>query len=379
MLFELSLCLPRQLWEKRLVVIFKPTLYCNIKCKHCYVGDLRKTKTIMSYENARTIIAKLPDQSEVVFHGGEPTLMGVDFYRRVAGGFLNNRRFSMQTNLTLIDNLWIPFIKEILNNRISTSFDYLSSLRPIDTADWLDRIRLLKKNAIYPYVVSIFWNGNQHMSTDKIYSFFNDMAISFRLNYVENIGYAVQNGFVGLRHDPGHYSKVIRALFDRWFMSPDANIIIDPCAEIMSFFLLGSSTKKCPFSSKCYAHIISVNPDGDVYPCGGFDSFSGFKYGNLLQQSYSEVMASANYIGAGQRIIKLPDKCQNCLYFHICEGGCRLEAYSFYKDIYKETSMCKEYKEIFSHIENKIAVEKGDINDWWMSLLEKRNRITENA
>jgi len=356
----------------RLVVIFKPTTRCNIKCLHCYVGDMRNVYTDMSVEGAHQILEKLPVKTEIIFHGGEPSLMGTDFYNRVTQGFEGKFNFSMQTNLTLMDEQWVPLIENTLKRRLSTSFDFGESLRPIEASDWINKINVFKRNGITPYVVSIFWKGNQHMAPGEIFSFFSNLDLSFRLNYVENIGYAVDSGFPALRHDAGRYASCLKSLFDRWFMSPDANIIIDPCCEILTFFLAGSSVTKCPFSSKCYANIISVNPNGDVFPCGGFDSFPGFRYGNLLKQNYSDIFSAPSYIEAGCRRINLPSQCQECPYFHICEGGCRLEAYSYYGDINRETSMCGEYKEIFSHIENRLGEEKGDVSDWLSSLTAKR-------
>jgi len=353
-----------------LVVIFKPTLRCNIKCAHCYVGDAALDYSDMTVEAAKGILNKFP-KAEVVLHGGEPTLMGAGFYEEIARDMLDRHTFSMQTNLTLLDAGWIPFIREILRNRLSTSFDVYRSLRPIDKTSWIERIDLLKRNDIFPYVVSMLWKCNQDRAED-IYDFFSALGLSFRLNYVENMGYATRNGFESLRHEDMKYAESVKAIFDMWFMNPQAEILVDPCAEVLSFMLLGNSVRKCPFTAGCFAHILSVNPNGDVYPCGGFDGFKSFRYGNLLIQSLSEITSSQGYMESGQRYLKLPDHCRTCRFFCFCEGGCRLEAWSYYGDIYRETSMCDEYKAIFSHIESRMNSEKGDIEDWWISLLRKR-------
>jgi len=351
-----------------MVIIFKPTLRCNIKCRHCYVGVERHKYNDMNVDEAIEIISKVPNNSEVVLHGGEPTLLGVGFYEDIVKGFFNTHKFSMQTNATLINEAWAIFIKDYLQGRVSTSFDVCNSLRPIDTAQWLYSIDILKKNKVKPYVVSMLWKGNQGKS-QEIYGFFAEQGLSFRLNPIENIGFG-RDSFSGIRHDPMQYAITLNKIFDLWFMKPNANILIDPCAEILSFFLLGNSAKKCPFTSGCFAHIMSINPNGDVFPCGGFDTFTDFRYGNLLKQSYAEIFASEKYREAGKRYMNLPEDCQGCEYFPICEGGCRLDAYSYYGSIYKKTSMCAEYKQIFSHIEKRINDEKGDVLDWWGTFLK---------
>jgi sulfatase maturation enzyme AslB (radical SAM superfamily) len=83
-------------------------------------------------------------------------------------------------------------------------------------------------------------------------------------------------------------------------------------------------------------------------------------------------MSSPVQIQASQRALCLPEKCHSCNYLSICGGGCRLEAYSFYGDIYRETSLCPEYQDIFTHIEKRIEREKGDVTDWWFSLCDSR-------
>ena len=359
--------------EQDVITIFKPTLRCNIRCIHCFVGDQRTAYQDMSQDDAIEILSKIPASSELILHGGEPTLLGVDYYRAIFAPHRGRFQASMQTNLMALDDRWIGFIKTELRGRISTSFDVAASLRPIDTPLWLDNVAKLKQRAIYPYVVSMLWQGNQD-NYDDIYAFFDSLDLSFRINPIENIGYAKAR-FNELRHGYLRYAEAVISLFDKWFMSPNAKIIVDPCAEILGFFLIGNSVRKCPFTSKCALHFISINPDGSVFPCGGFDDFSGFNYGNLLIDTLQEVMNSRIRIKAARRSTKLPEACNKCSYFPICNGGCRLEAFSYHGDIYRETSLCDDYKEIFRHIERRLELEKGDVNDWWSTLYERREKI----
>lgn len=356
-----------------MITIFKPTLRCNIRCAHCFVGDQRTAYPDMSQDNAIEILSKIPVGCELIVHGGEPTLMGVDYYRSIFAPYNERFRRSMQTNLMAFDDHWIDFIESDLEGRISTSFDVAASLRPIDTSLWLDNVTKLKHKGISPYVVSMLWQGNQD-NYDDIYAFFDSLDLSFRINPIENIGYAKAR-FNELRHGYLRYAEAVISLFDQWFMSPNAKIIVDPCAEILGFFLVGNSLRKCPFTSKCALHFLSINPDGSVFPCGGFDDFSGFRYGNLLTDTLQEVMDSGIRLEAARRSTRLPETCNKCSYFPICNGGCRLEAFSYHGDIYRETSLCDDYKEIFRHIERRLEMEKGDVNDWWSTLYERREKI----
>lgn len=297
-------------------------------------------------------------------------LMGVEFYKAILSLHRDAFKFSMQTNLTLLTERWADFIADELNGKISTSFDVARSLRPVDATLWKENVALLRKRDVYPYVVSMLWRGNQH-SADAIYDYFSALELSFRINPVERIGYA-NPSFDSLRHTPLAYAQAVNALFDRWFLNPATNIIVDPCAEILTFFILGNSFRKCPFTAKCALHFISINPDGSVYPCGGFETHPDFAYGNILTMTLTQLMQSPAQLRAARRNTMLPGNCAACRYLPLCNGGCRLEAYSYFGDLYRETSLCHEYREIFSHIERRLENEKGDVLDWWLSLQERR-------
>ncbi|MCL5422517.1 MAG: SPASM domain-containing protein [Nitrospirae bacterium] len=356
-----------------MITIFKPTLRCNIRCTHCFVGDQRTAYRDMSREDAVEVLSRIPAGSELILHGGEPTLLGVDYYRDIFAPYRGKFHTSIQTNLMLIGDRWVDFIGNDLGGRMSTSFDVAASLRPIDTALWLENVQKLKYRGIYPYVVSMLWQGNEDSHRD-MYAFFDSLDLSFRLNPVENIGYA-KSRFGQLRHRRLKYAEAVIHLFDQWFMAPRAKIIVDPCAEILSFLVIGNSVRKCPFTAKCALHFVSINPDGSVFPCGGFDDFTGFNYGNLLTNTLQEVMNSPVRLEASRRGARLPDDCYKCSYFPVCNGGCRLEAYSYHGDIYKATSLCDDYMKIFRHIEGRLQREKGDVNDWWFALYERREEI----
>lgn len=354
-----------------MIVILKPTLTCNLRCSHCYVGGKRTKRSVLPVGEARQILAEIPPGSEVVLHGGEPTLLGVGYLKTITMGF-EELNFSMQTNLTLVGESFIPFIHDRLGGRISTSFDVFDSSRDINPSLWMEKIRLLQKNGINPFVVSLLYRGNGERGRG-IYYFFKNLGLSFRLNAVENLGHAKPH-FLALRHSQGEYARAIKEIFDLWFMNPGENIIVDPCAEILGFFILGNSTLRCPFTSKCAFHFISINPDGDVLPCGGYDDLPEFSYGNIFERSLGEILRSPSRLDLERRGLELPEKCFDCPYFSLCNGGCPLEALSFYGDRKRETSLCGEYREIFEHIERRIQEERGDIADWWLSLLERREK-----
>jgi len=358
--------------------IFQVTFGCNFKCLHCF-ADAKEGAPQISLEDAVVLMNKIPSDSEVVFHGGEPTLLGVDFYVNLIER-CPQHRYSMQTNLYLFDDRWARFAVEYMNGRVSSSFDpYLPSslkLRPFSKKDFYERILLLRKYGIRPYIISTFWRGNQDVTPEGWFKIFKEAGVNFRINFIEKLGRAALN-YDKYRPDKGKYAKLLIGIFDLWFLK-EREIIVDPLAEILLHFLSGNSTFKCPFSSDCANYIACISFDGNVYPCGGFN-FPEFRYGNLLKESFEKVFSSPKRLEAIKRKFMLPEKCKKCPYFSICQGGCRLEAYGYYKDIYMHTSLCEEYRLIFRHIEKRIERESLSVVTEWLSELELGSRLGERG
>lgn len=345
-----------------MVVILKPTLRCNLSCRHCYVGD-NFTQKNLSEDQFFYILKTIPQGSEVIIHGGEPTLMGSEYYERILPQF--NHKYAIQSNITLIDKKWIRVLKEIFKGRISSSFDVIGDMRNVDRTLWIERVKFLKENGINPYIICVLNKQNQD-SWDKIYEFFNYHNLSFRLNYIINAGRSQKN-YKKLRHDKGKYGQALINIFNKWFLK--SHIIVDPLMEIIEALLLGNSLSKCPFTSKCAVHFISINPDGEVIPCGGFECF-GVTYGNIFTHRWLEILNSENRRKATERIYNPPLPCEDCNWLYLCGGGCRLESLSSKGDWNNVFSVCEELKHVFSHIENQIDKNSDTVYNWYVSVMD---------
>lgn len=348
-----------------MVVILKPTLKCNIKCSHCYVGE--NAASNMSVEQLNYVLKNIPQNSDVVIHGGEPLLMGVDYYESLKNF---SHRYSIQTNLTLFTEKWVEVFNSVFNGRISSSFDYPSErgLRPINSATWLKTVKFLKSRGIKPYVVSMFWKENENFPVD-IYRFFKSLNLSFRLNCLIPAGRA-RNDFQKLVHTEGAYAEALIKIGKIWLLSK-TKILVDPVMEILEAFILGNSLAKCPFTSKCVIHFISINPAGDVIPCGGFEEFH-LTYGNIFTDKWEDIMNHPNRKKALERVLSCPSQCESCEWLHICGGGCRLASLSYSGNMFNRSPLCGELKRVFSFVSNMIDKNYRVINDWYLELMEER-------
>jgi len=323
----------------------------------------------MSGTKLSYVLKKIPEGSDVVIHGGEPLLMGAQYYECLKDF---PHRYSIQTNLTLLNHQYIEILHTVFNGRVSSSFDYppQKGLRPVSFSDWYQKVKLLKKNGIKPYVVSVFWKGNERYFMD-IYRFFESLELSFRLNCIIPAGRARDN-FTDISHTEGAYAEALIEIGKLWFLSK-TEIVVDPLMEVLEAFILGNSLAKCPFTSKCAIHFISVNPDGDVIPCGGFEEFH-LTYGNIFTDEWQDIMNSTNRREALKRVLFCPVTCKGCEWLYVCGGGCRLASLSYSGSMFERSPLCGELKKIFSFVSNMLDRNYNAVTDWYFELMAERKK-----
>jgi radical SAM protein with 4Fe4S-binding SPASM domain len=327
-------------------IALKTTLRCNLHCPHCHVGGLRDTQKDMSVSTARAILSKLPPGSDVTFQGGEPMLLGPSYYERIITG---EHAYSMQTNLLLLEPPWLPFMVDRLAS-VNTSFDVYSSLRAVDPRAWTDRVEMLKRNSISPFVMSMFWKGNQTRA-EEIYRFFHALQLPFRLSPVAYEGYAREN-YTQLLHEPPYYAQALIAIFDLWFMSTDKPVIVEPCLEILTYILTGGSSRKD------LSEFLNVTPDGSLYVCGRGEHEQS-PLGNLAESTLQEILRHPSRDPS--RLYRgILARCLRCDFLPLCVNDCNL----YSPDTLHNEQLCAEYRHVYRHIEKEAGKDLPSALQW---------------
>ncbi|MCX7999118.1 MAG: 4Fe-4S cluster-binding domain-containing protein, partial [Leptospiraceae bacterium] len=110
-------------------VYLKVTEQCNLHCTHCYMRYQKKRKEIICFYKFEKLMDKLFDSRlverfNIIFHGGEPMLMGIKFYEWVLENWFHPRvTYSIQTNLTLYSPEWDYIFRHLFNSKVGSSFD----------------------------------------------------------------------------------------------------------------------------------------------------------------------------------------------------------------------------------------------------------------
>ncbi|MEJ5240532.1 MAG: radical SAM protein [Anaerolineales bacterium] len=363
-----------------LTAIVKPTYACNLACLYCYEGGRSQPCERMGVDTLRNVITKLaqyhgPERTtRIIWHGGEPLLMGLDFFRtavKIQQEMGSDYKFdnSIQTNGTLLTDEVLDFCQEH-NFSIGTSLDGPQWLhdftRPysdgrssfVDILQAVSRMRERRgkesQHSIGGGVIAILTKPVlPHL--DEFYEFFRDNRINVKINPIFYTGRgATVRDKLGIT--PLEYGEAMVYLFDRWFYEPEHVIDIDPFDLVLGNLMTGEPWG-CQFGPACYDEFIAVDPIGNVHPCGRWSSEESFCMGNLNEQDMWEIRQSPVLEQFRQGRMRAILKCRDCEFRPICNAGCVENGYLVRQRLSDRDIYCAGYKKMFRHIREALLGE----------------------
>lgn len=366
--------------KKKITIIAKPTHDCNLRCKYCYIEDGAESGK-MSDATLQTSIAKVSDFSDSsnwIWHGGEPLLMGLDFFKKVQRlqkKKSENHRFTngIQTNGTLITEALLDFIEEFSDFYLGISLDgpehlhnksrlYASQKGSFEQV--MCGIQKAKKGGkrISGGVICVV-NATNIDHPKELYEFFRDHEINVKFNPLIKSGNARKN-INSLGITPSQYGNFLKKLWEIYNTDVeskgDITIEIDPFIDV-----LGNVATKvplgCNYSGRCRDSFISIGPQGDIYPCGRFDGIPEFWMGNIWTHTIEEAINSEIHQKLKRRSIETIAGCEKCDEKEICNSGCMHNAYCE-GDIMGKDPYCKSYKTLFTQM-TRVLVNEGVIKN----------------
>ena len=250
-------------------VTIKPTHFCNMSCKHCFNGEKLHDKSFLPAASAcrfLELIAVDYDDIGLTFHGGEPTLAGIDFYREV---FSCKKRLSddlgtvFSVNFTTNGlNLNDALAELLINNNvlINISFDGPHNGVLREHTDFIyDRLCSLKRQGarLRVYCVETAQSVSSLIHT---YEWFRGQKLNFKMVPVQPYGNAKDK--YDLIMDIPYFVEELMSLYRYW--------LTDKTCEI-TFFTLEEFLQIEPnsaFKQPWLYRKLALNPDGKIYPFG---------------------------------------------------------------------------------------------------------------
>ena len=315
---------------------------CNLRCTYCFYADEAQKRQFptfgfMSDSTMHSLVDFCLREGEGVctlaFQGGEPTLMGVEFYQRLsryAAKQPNPRgvqfRYAIQTNGTLLDEAWCRWLAE---NRVLVGLS-LDGPREIHDRYRLDpagkgtfdrvmaAAKLLEQHGVEFNILTVA-TGLSARSGQKIANFFRKNGFRYQ-QFIECLDPLDEApGGQPYSLTPERYAQFLKATFDAWYQDFQAGKpTYNRYFENLLMVLAGQTPESCSMQGHCAPHLV-VEADGSVYPCD-FYVLDKWKLGSICTDSLAQQRRALGFLEAS---LPVPSICRACRWYPLCRNGCR--------------------------------------------------------
>ena len=326
---------------KPFTLLVKPVSFdCNLRCEYCfylrtgdlYLGKLHRMSDAVLEEMTRQMMSERFRETVFAWQGGEPTLAGVDFFRRAvdlqqkhgrSGQVVGN---GLQTNATLIDDDWARFLAEF-RFLVGVSIDgpkeihnrYRRKPSGAETFHLVLRgLEKLRQAGVAVNAVVLVSRANVRRAA-LVYRFLRDQ----RFDFLQFIPCVERDPVTGRLSDFAvsgvEFGDFLLELFDAWKSDNPRNVSIRDFDAVRRCLLDGGHDL-CTLGPSCDGYLL-VEHTGDVYPCDFFVR-PEWRLGNLLETSLAE-MCDSPLRRKFSAMKSAPLKpCEGCEWVDFCHGGC---------------------------------------------------------
>lgn len=342
---------------------------CNLDCTYCFYkrrsSEIGQGRQRMSDEVLERLVKDYMDlrfpMSGFAWQGGEPTLMGLDFFKRavelqrrygVAGQEVGN---SIQTNAVLLDSApWCRFLHES-RFLVGVSIDgpkelhdpYRLDLGGHGTWDCVMAAMGRMKEFGVEYNTLTLVNRLTADHPDEVFDFLVGLGMRY-LQFIPCVEVHPQSGQVaGFSVTPKQYGDFLCRVFDRWTEFGPDKLSIRDFDSLLSHCIGGRHTI-CTFDRQCSQYIV-VEHQGDVFPCDFFVE-PKWRLGSIFETPIDQLAACAEKKAFARMKTNLANKCLVCRHLAICRGGCLKDRAPFDSNNYgRESYFCESYRQFFDY------------------------------
>ena len=373
-------------FAKPLYVMLKPAgAHCNLACKYCYYLEKNNLyqnshRHLMSDDmleqfTREYIEAQTMPQVLFTWHGGEPLMRSIDFYKKALAlqkKYAHGKQIDnvIQTNGTLLTDEWCEFFAKnhwLVGISIDGPQEYHDHYRvtPAGKPSWekvMQGIQLLKKHRVEWNAMAVV-NAYNAEHPLEFYHFFRDNGCQY-LQFTPIVERLTEHEdgrtLASLADDreipladasvtPQQWGNFLCTIFDDWVRHDVGKTFV----EIFDCTLanwMGVLPGICAYSKEC-GHAGVMEHNGDVYSCDHF-VFPEYKLGNIREQSLIDMLYGEKQQAFSRlKHTSLPRQCKECDMEFACHGECPKNR--FEKDKYGEPGLnylCQGYYQYYTHV-----------------------------
>ncbi len=384
---------------------------CNLDCHYCYYLDKALQyggkQAVMSEELLEEYVKQYIEANDIpqvnfCWHGGEPLLLGVDYYRKAIefqkmyseGKEISN---TLQTNGVLVNEEWCKFFAE--NNfligisldgpkDIHDSFRLTKSQKPtFDTV--MGAIRMFKEHGVEFNTLSVV-NSKCEGRGAEIYRFFKAVGSKY-MQFLPAVEHVIEKeGFhrplivspdtegahlAPWSVSPRGYGQFLIDIFDQWIINDVGTYYVQMFDATLANWC-GVTPGVCSMGETCGDALV-VEHNGDVYNCDHF-VYPEYKLGNIAETHLRDIYASRRRLDFGlAKRNGLPQECLSCKYYFACRGECPKHRFEVDSEGYRKNTLCEGLFRYFKHAEPYMDFMRQQLRNqqapaWVMPFARKR-------
>jgi uncharacterized protein len=354
--------------ERYFSLLVKPTSAdCNLRCAYCFylpkAALYPETPTHrMSEAVLERMIASYMGEGRQPFsfgwQGGEPTLMGAEFFRRVTelqngygvrGASVSN---GLQTNATLITDELAAHLAEY-NFLVGVSLDGPATIhdanrltvdgRGSHAAVWRG-IETLRRHRV-EFNVLVLVNAANVGQPAEVYRYLRDHDVLFH-QYIECVEFDAQGRLQPYAVTGEQWGDFLCGLFDEWVKADTRRVSVRLFDSIVTLMVEGFANV-CHMGTDCRQYLL-VEHNGDVYPCDFFVQ-PDLKLGNVATHTWAAMLASPAYEAFGARKAGWNAACRDCEFVRYCAGDCPKHRLGGGVEPSRLSWLCAGWKRFYRH------------------------------
>jgi len=361
---------------------------CNLDCTYCYYLEKqhlyasegatpRMSDAVLDSYIRQYIEAQPGEQVSFAWQGGEPTLLGVEFFERVVAlqqKYAGGKRIdnALQTNGTQLDDRWGAFLAqhEFL---VGLSIDGPESLHDAYRVDKggqpsfalvLRGLEILQKHGVAFNTLTVIHHKNSYHARE-VYAFLKEIGSSY-LQFIPIVEQQADepdaNGLVLLKPfaqqpvhvsdwsvEPAQFGRFLMEVFDEWVRHDVGRVFVQSFDVALESWV-GLPQSLCVFAPECGRAMV-VEHNGDLYSCDHF-VYPENRLGNLREQPLALLAEARQQARFGHAKSILPRDCQQCAVRFACNGECPKHRFAISASGEQGLNyLCAGYKAFFTHID----------------------------
>ncbi|MFI9722957.1 radical SAM protein [Streptomyces sp. NPDC052396] len=360
-------------------LIVKVTRLCNLRCSYCYDWRSGPDQRMPFGVAARMTAAALRDPEhdavEFLWHGGEPTLIPVQYFEKVMAVQARFRRpgqpivNAIHTNASHITKRWVEFFRQY-RWQVGISVDGPREVHDASRVDaagrpTLERVlrgyEVLRSEELGVGVISVVDRRTLALGPVALFDFMVEVGIH---NYGINFAMPDPQPDAASGTTVDHYittqerTEFLIGLYDRWRTYNDHRIEIREIATVLDRLArVKGGSLPCTYGGDCFGNLYTVEPNGDVNHCCYLVGDPQYRWGNIMRQDFSAIRQSPNMNAVVAARAREEGELQQCPEVSVCRGGCPMEMYMSARHDPEPLTACCGQADFIRHVRAHPVVE----------------------